>query len=1065
MAVTLAVLFSVAASVMQAEYLGDWQSARLRPAGDVIGMAYGDGRFVVTTSLTLAQSADGVWWQDAARLPSGDVVHGYGPVVWTGSMFLTWEGPAPGTTTLTSRDGTAWSEAGVFCGYPVAAAAASDSGHVVAMDSSGNVGASDDGQEWKCSVLPGWYPSRAAIAWGNGRFVAVGNGIYSSSDGEAWTLRVPAGNVYSRSTVVWTGERFVVARYADGTTSIAISHDGETWTVTSGMFSAEEVALVGTAGGQVVAYGPTRAYVSPDGLSWTPDAPLPLDGCALTNVVKVQGRFWTARCGAVLSSTDLLRWEGDTGTPNLAAVAYGNRRYVAVGSRERRDGKTGFVMTRTPAGEWSVVTPDLPAPLLDVVFTGSTFVAVGEGGAAYLSSNGLEWEIVPSPLLSGWKARGLVWNGSRLLALGGGSGLLSSPDGRSWSSLPGPAFGVGDIAWAGTHYVAVGTMSNPSNFWAELAVEARSEDGSTWSEPEVVAAGIEKGIVAFGYVAAIGTEVVSGGYYTDEDLYHRTIGGVPIGAPYGWVKFLSTAGPFFVACSDLGILARLQGTWDWHEIPGAPRYLNAVAGAGREAVAVGSYGTVATAAMETGLSIGSASTGTWVVPTAAHVGGLVGTAWRTDVALFNPGAEEAVVGTYLLARGRDNLDPLPHVVTLQPGKQVLLEDVVKTALGEASAAGTLVLVAKNELLISSRTFTSMPGGTFGQHVPALRLDQGLEGGDEARLIGLARNARFRTNLGFANVSGEPARVDVELHDDSGLLLASRAFDLKGWESLQVTDVFGYLHAPNVEDGYAVVRPRSAGRVFAYASVIDNRTGDPTCVLPSLAVTDEPLLLPSAAHVDGLNRSVWRTDLEVCNTGPTQATFTIELLPGGRDNTVAVGGTFTLVPGGCRRYPDLVGELFATSGSGALRVTPRAGVVAASARTYCLTTEGTFGQSIPGTPASAGVVSEGGWRLVQLSQSAMAGEGFRTNVGFLNLEPVPLRVEAKAWFADGQASGLKILDLPPFGFLQDNHFLVEVGASAPLASVTVRPLTPGARVLAYASVVDNRSGDAIYIPGQ
>jgi hypothetical protein len=42
----------------------------------------------------------------------------------------------------------------------------------------------------------------------------------------------------------------------------------------------------------------------------------------------------------------------------------------------------------------------------------------------------------------------------------------------------------------------------------------------------------------------------------------------------------------------------------------------------------------------------------------------------------------------------------------------------------------------------------------------------------------------------------------------------------------VTDIFALVTDQDVADGYALVRTRSSGgRFFAYASVVDNRSGD------------------------------------------------------------------------------------------------------------------------------------------------------------------------------------------------------------------------------------------------
>jgi hypothetical protein len=55
-------------------------------------------------------------------------------------------------------------------------------------------------------------------------------------------------------------------------------------------------------------------------------------------------------------------------------------------------------------------------------------------------------------------------------------------------------------------------------------------------------------------------------------------------------------------------------------------------------------------------------------------------------------------------------------------------------------------------------------------------------------------------------------------------------------------------------------------------------------------------------------------------------------------------------------------------------------------------------------------------------------------------------------------------LPPFGFHQVNRVLSGLaGGEHAAAMATVRSDSEGARYFAYASVIDNRSGDPVFVP--
>jgi hypothetical protein len=228
-------------------------------------------------------------------------------------------------------------------------------------------------------------------------------------------------------------------------------------------------------------------------------------------------------------------------------------------------------------------------------------------------------------------------------------------------------------------------------------------------------------------------------------------------------------------------------------------------------------------------------------------------------------------------------------------------------------------------------------------------------------------------------------------------------------------------------------------------------------------------LPAASHVTGVAGTNWRTDLEVHNPGTAQARFTLELLKKDRDNSSALSSAFTLDGGCSTRYLDVLGSAavgFVHSGSGTLRVTPYSGSVMATARTYNDQPTGTFGQFIPGQPEAEAIHHRDDARLIQLSQSATPGVGFRTNVGFVNLIGQAIDVEVMLYRGDGTYIATRSVPLRAFEYVQVDAIFTKAGAGdVPDGFAVLRTPTPGGAFLAYASVIDNRSGDPIYIPAR
>lgn len=133
------------------------------------------------------------------------------------------------------------------------------------------------------------------------------------------------------------------------------------------------------------------------------------------------------------------------------------------------------------------------------------------------------------------------------------------------------------------------------------------------------------------------------------------------------------------------------------------------------------------------------------------------------------------------------------------------------------------------------------------------------------------------------------------------------------------------------------------------------------------------------------------------------------------------------------------------------------------RTYNNSPDGTFGQFVPGVPESE-AVDGGSVRLVQLSRSASLTSGFRTNIGFTNMDATKIRVTVELYDGSGTLLGTTEANVKPYGQNQITDIFGKVtNGDVANGYAIVSSNDPGARFMTYASVVDNRSGDPIYIP--
>jgi len=219
--------------------------------------------------------------------------------------------------------------------------------------------------------------------------------------------------------------------------------------------------------------------------------------------------------------------------------------------------------------------------------------------------------------------------------------------------------------------------------------------------------------------------------------------------------------------------------------------------------------------------------------------------------------------------------------------------------------------------------------------------------------------------------------------------------------------------------------------------------------------------PAAAHSPGLFGTFFVTDARVFNPDDEQTiTVNLQLLAADSDNSAATVLPVVIGPRQAAALDDLVDTVFAASGAGGVRLTSTMPFLATS-RTYNIGdgTSGTFGQFIPGL--MAGDALQQGILLQAVNDPAATG--FRTNVGFVNPNLTAVTVTVKVFNADtATLIGEGTRSLPPYAYSQINNVFNFVGSGSTVVRNATVEITATAAVLAYASVVDNTSGDAIFL---
>ncbi len=216
-----------------------------------------------------------------------------------------------------------------------------------------------------------------------------------------------------------------------------------------------------------------------------------------------------------------------------------------------------------------------------------------------------------------------------------------------------------------------------------------------------------------------------------------------------------------------------------------------------------------------------------VVPAVAHLAGAGGTPWRTTLAVVNRSGAPTAVNLVF----RDGTMQLETTFELAAGRSRSWRNVLVDAFAldlDASAAGAVEIRAEVELAVTARVYADQPGGTYGQHLPALGAGDGFGPGDSAVLPLVVRSERAYTNVGAVNLGSAPCSLLVGFRNGDGSQAgATVPLDVPIGEWRQLFDPAAAL---GELDGYATVDATSPEcRAWAYASVIDRDSRDPTTI--------------------------------------------------------------------------------------------------------------------------------------------------------------------------------------------------------------------------------------------
>lgn len=256
--------------------------------------------------------------------------------------------------------------------------------------------------------------------------------------------------------------------------------------------------------------------------------------------------------------------------------------------------------------------------------------------------------------------------------------------------------------------------------------------------------------------------------------------------------------------------------------------------------------------------------------------------------------------------------------------------------------------------------------------------------------------------------------------------------------------------------------------------IDLSTGSATSVgaisgvsvARGLAVAQGSLVytVPIVGSAAGQNGTSFRSDLFVTNHSAFAATVKVDYYASSATANTGATATanVTVAAGEQKAYRDVLSSLFSvSSGTGALRLSASRpiSVVANVYNDQRAADRGTFGQLVRASEESE---RRTGGVLPALSNiPASTADGARSNLGFFNPGTSDSTVTLTARSAAGASLGTAMLVIPALAHQQGGLSAIFPGlASTDEVYVT---FTATSSIFAYASVVDNKSGDGWYVP--
>ena len=266
--------------------------------------------------------------------------------------------------------------------------------------------------------------------------------------------------------------------YKDG---IAYSEDGINW---NQIEAPRNITFIAYGNGKFVALCGYDIAHSEDGINWNQvDISFTEYGKSLSSIVYGNGMFVGLQGTDTLAaySRDGITWQESTKPYNRCdQIAYGNGKFVAIGSAGDRDNKKyNEAMYSTDGIAWTEVTTPVSANWSAIAYGNGRFVAISGNYSTYndkamYSDDGITWTQTTLPVLGNWTS--VAYGDGKFVAVSGYSydssnkkiyvsnNVAYSKDGITWSLTHTPvADNWSDVTYGDGKFVAIGSNAQISS--------------------------------------------------------------------------------------------------------------------------------------------------------------------------------------------------------------------------------------------------------------------------------------------------------------------------------------------------------------------------------------------------------------------------------------------------------------------------------------------------------------------------------------------------------------------------------------------------------------------------